>query len=81
MTDAQKVAAHYRGAAEAYDDCPAYAAELNAIADVVEAGEAAAELLRRGMSAAGERSPQEIAKSTYQTALAKLAKAVGVEGE
>ena len=74
MTPAHKVAAHYRGAAEAYDDCPAYAAELNAIADVVEAGD---DLLYVGDHADGWLD----AHKRLEDALAKLAKAVGVEGE
>ena len=73
MTLAQKAAAHYRseavlaGAFEEDDK----RAELNAIADVVEAAEA-----MRG------HTPDYTSKAKdYDTALAKLAKAVGVEGE
>ena len=63
MTDAQRVAAHYRSmSAELADDTPTLADEYNAIADVVEAGDT-----------------DDLGR--WDAALAKLAKAVGVEGE
>ena len=80
MTDAKKVAAWYRRKAglcavtSPYGDKSPQAAELNAIADVVEAGD---DLLYVGDHAGGWHD----AHKRLEDALAKLAKAVGVEGK
>ena len=68
MTLAQRVAAHYRRLAGHRDTEWHESKQLDAIADVVEAGERMAEI------AYGEAE-------AFDTALANLAKAVGVEGE
>ena len=97
MTDAQKVVERYRRRAEDFGDCTGFAAELNAIADVVEAGERMADdasaerewAREHGGDPSYEQAFQDSHKSggfdellaTYRTALGKLAKAVGVEGE
>lgn len=71
MTDAQKVAAHYRRLAAMQDIVSTmHRDEFNAIADVVEAGQKCSD------------TTEEVDyMNAYDTALAKLAKAVGVEGE
>ena len=82
MTRAQKVAAHYRSmSAELADDTPTLADEYNAIADVVERCAALEEMVvaYRLCKTPLERTFKKL--DDTDTALAKLAKAVGVEGE
>lgn len=70
MTLAQRVAAEYRTMAKTEARSERHAAELNAIADVVEAGHNCS------------NTTEEVDHmNQWDTALAKLAKAVGVEGE
>lgn len=75
MTPAQRVAAHYRKLAAMQDIVSTmHRDEFNAIADVVEAAES--------MHADGwdGKAPSLSNMDAYDTAIAKLAKAVGVEG-
>ena len=75
MTLAQKVAEFFRLRARQIEVNAREEAELNAIADVVEAGEALHEM---GLNLAESDHPLV---KPWQAALAKLAKAVGVEGQ
>ena len=82
MTDAQKVAAHYRAMAALHARKGlSAAAELNAIADVVERCAALEEMVvaYRLRKTPLERTFNKL--DDTDTALANLAKAVGVEGE
>ena len=87
MTPAQRVAAHYRMRAEVLrrgagdPEIAARIAELNAIADAVERCAALEEMVvaYRLRKTPLERTFKKL--DDTDTALAKLAKAVGVEGE